>query len=294
MQEHYCKIKYDVDHLAGHKLTSEHYDFLVGGEHACDVYKPDGSPLVKYRPGWFNAKLCQSVMPACRKAARTTNNRGLSAGMLEGEHTTRSRVRKDGKLSRTNHALPVASGIIGFFDRNPRFPFCRQTSFNMSEAASWKRFLPYIERADAGFREHMPDRWQAQKEYAMRTSPDWVIPQSTFTTVTVNRNFQTATHKDAGDLKAGFGVMSCLRNDRFDGAYLVFPAFRVAVDFAHGSLCLADVHEWHSNTAISNMRLGYERMTLIFYYRENMVYCKSASEEVARVKHRKQGDSLQQ
>lgn len=292
MQVHHCKAKFDADHLAGTKLDESHYDVLLGGDEPCDVFKPDGSPLVKYRPRWFSEELCRSVLPACRKAATTTRNRGTAAGYWENGKATSQTIKRDGTVSNTALAQEVQSGIIGFFDRSVRYPFCRQTSFVIGEAAAWKRFLPYIERADEGFREFMPDRWAAQREYASRTASDWVIPQSTFTTVTVNKNFQTATHKDAGDLHAGFGVMSCLRNDKYDGAYLVFPAYRVAVNFAHGCLCLADVHEWHSNTGFKRMRVGYERITLVFYYREKMIHCKSAREEVEWAKNRKRGESM--
>jgi len=303
VQVHHCKDKLSAEHLAGAKLDESHYDQLLGGDEPCDVLKPDGTPLVKYRPGWFGKDLCRSVLPSCRAAAAPTTNRGMAAGEMDesnavsrptGSKTkTRYRALKaDGTLSNTNHAAEVNSGIIGYFDRSARFPFCRQTSFIISEAAAWRRFLPYIERADEGFREFMPDRWAAQREYASRTASDWVIPQSTFTTVTVNKNFQTATHKDAGDLAAGFGVMSCLRNDKYDGAYLVFPAYRVAVNFGHGCLCLADVHEWHSNTPFTRMRVGYERITLVFYYREKMIHCKDAKAEVEWAKNRKRGQPL--
>lgn len=304
MQVHHCKAKFDADHLAGTKLDESHYDVLLGGDEPCDVFKPDGSPLVKYRPRWFSEELCWAVLPACRKAATKTNNRGMAAGDLTkvelgtyrpiaAHSKTHFRtIKEDGTISNTTRGGEVESGIVGYFDRSARFPFCRQTSFLVSQAASWRRFLPYIERADEGFREFMPDRWAAQREYANRTATDWVIPQSTFTTVTVNKNFQTATHKDAGDLHAGFGVMSCLRNDKYDGAYLVFPAYRVAVDYGHGCLCLADVHEWHSNTGFKRMRVGYERITLVFYYREKMIHCKSAREEVEWAKNRKKGTAL--
>jgi hypothetical protein len=300
----HCKTKIDADHLAATKLTESHYDVLVGGDEPCDILKPDGSVLVKYRPEWFSESLCKSVLPACRRAAKPTDNRGMAGGNPDEARKrdnrpmaikTKSRfriIKNDGTLSNTNYAAEVNSGIIGYFDRSTRMPFCRQTSFVIQEAAAWKSFLPYIKRADEGFREFMPDRWAAQQKCASRTASDWVIPESTFTTVTVNKNFQTATHKDAGDLQGGFGVMSCLRNDKYDGAYLVFPAYRVAVDFAHRCLCLADVHEWHSNTGFKQMRLGHERITLVFYYREKMLHCKSAQDEVAWAKNRKRGESL--
>lgn len=305
---HHCDSFAEVDHLAGDKLNSSHYDVLLGGDEACDIFKPDGTPLVKYRPQWFSKELCDSVIASCRKAASLTDQRGMAAGDLTKAQlrekdaklnspvqskTTLRAIKRDGTLSNTSRAGLVASGIVGYFDRSARYPFCRQTSFVIQQAASWKRFLPYIVRADEGFRKLMPERWAVQREWADKTAKDWVIPESTFTTVTVNRNFQTATHKDAGDLRSGFGVMSCLRNYKYDGAYLVFPAYRVAVNFHHGCLCLADVHEWHSNTSFNNMRPGYERITLVFYYREKMINCKTSFEEQELAKNRNRGESLQ-
>jgi hypothetical protein len=300
-----CEKKVDVDALLGVKLDESHYDVLLGGDEACDVYKPDGTPLVKYRPGWFSEDLCREVAPVCRRAAAPNNNRGAAAGYLEtvtdiGTHrpiAARSKTRyqtlkRDGTMSNTVRAGQVNSGIIGYFDRSARFPFCRQTSFLIKHASLWGKFMPFIVRADEGFHEFMPERWAVQKEYCERTAADWVIPQSTFTTVTVNRNFQTATHKDAGDLHEGFGVMACLRNSKYEGGHIVFPAYRVAVAYSNGCLCLADVHEWHGNTPLSKLRVGYERITLVFYYREKMLSCLPVEEEVRWAKNRKRGEKL--
>lgn len=300
-----CKNKIAADHLIGVKLTESHYDIVAGGDEPVDVYKPDGTPLVKYRPGWFGKDLCDSVMSVCRKAAAPNNNRGAAAGYLETvsdlgtsrpiaakSKTRYQTIKRDGTVSNTVRAGEVRSGIIGYFDRSARFPFCRQTSFLIKHAAEWGRFLPFIVRADEGLHEFMPERWAAQREYCSRTAKDWVIPESTFTTVTVNKNFQTATHKDAGDLHAGFGVMACLRNRKYDGGFLCFPAYRVAIDYSHGCLCLADVHEWHGNTPLTNLRIGYERITMVFYYREKMLHCKTAREEVEWAKNRKRGERL--
>jgi hypothetical protein len=302
----HLRDKIDADHLSGAKIDESHYDVLLGGEEPCDIFKPDGTPLVKYRPHWFDDSLVRSVLPVCRKAATLNDNRGTAAGDIaltpvrnsdvvgwqSGKGNHYKEVKRDGTLSKTTRGGLVHSGIVGYFDRSARFPFCRQTSFLIHQAAKWRQFLPYIQRADEGFREFMPERWQVQREFADRTAKDWVIPESTFTTVTVNKNFQTAVHKDAGDLHAGFGVMSCLRNDKYDGGFLCFPAFRVAVSMGNGCLCLADVHEWHGNTPLKNLRVGHERVTLVFYYREHMINCKAAAEEVEWAKNRKRGEPL--
>ena len=294
-----CKAKFNADHLAGVKLTEKDFDTLVGGDEACEVYKPDGSPLIKYRPGYFEESLCSGIIKACRRAAADSYNRGTAAGLVindKGQPIKRvpSYTSNPKIISKTlvSASGKVKSGIIGYFNRTSRLPFCRQTSFLINEAASWNMFLPYIRKADAGFKELMPDKWNAQNEWVQKTPSDWVIPESTFTTVTVNRNFQTATHKDAGDLKQGFGVMSCLRNNKYSGSFLVFPAYRIALDMSHGCLCLADVHEWHGNTQYSNIKVGYERISLVFYYREKMIECKAARDEIKWAKGRKSGEPL--
>ena len=55
---------------------------------------------------------------------------------------------------------------------------------------------------------------------------------------------------------------------------------------------MADVHEWHTNSPFEDMRVDYERISLVFYYREKMLNCKSAREEVEWAKNRKRGESL--
>ena len=89
-----------------------------------------------------------------------------------------------------------------------------------------------------------------------------------FTTVTVNINFQTACHQDAGDLAEGFGVMTCTRAGEYTGGYLVLPQYRVAVDYGTTDVLFADVHLWHGNTAMK--RVGnslFNRITCVHYYR---------------------------
>ena len=52
---------------------------------------------------------------------------------------------------------------------------------------------------------------------------DFKIHDTVFTTVTVNKNFRTAAHYDAGDLKEGFGNLAVLQTGEYSGAYTVIP-----------------------------------------------------------------------
>lgn len=203
------------------------------------------------------------------------------------------RIKQDGTLDEVKRSMkPVESGIVGFFDRNARFPFCRLTAFNLDEPDKFAAAMPLIRAIDSVFKKEVPDRYAAQLEMIEKTSPDFVISDTVFTTITVNKNWQTAVHKDAGDLEEGFGVMTALRAGYYTGCYLVFPQYRVAIDMQSRDLCLADVHQWHGNTPVIGIEGAYERISLVLYMRKKMVHCLSAEEELIRAKNRKRGDKI--
>ncbi len=291
----------EVDALAGSYLGPSSYDLLI--EEDAKVLKPDGSVLLIFRKGILPSKACHRAFPALRTAAHKSQNRGMAAGIIDskkeleklgprfvkqgcvladGVDETGKRylpIKADGTVSNTSYAKPVESGIIGFFDRNARFPYCRLTAFNLEHPERFQAAMPFIRAVDRCFQENMPDRHQAQLEVVQRTSPDFVIHGTAFTTVTVNKNWRTACHQDAGDLKAGFGVMSALTAGKFKGCFLVFPKYRVAANMRTQDVLLADVHEWHGNTPLIGIEGYYERISCVLYYREKMVHCGTAEEE---------------
>jgi hypothetical protein len=169
-------------------------------------------------------------------------------------------------------------------DRDGRTPYCRQTAESLKNPARFRRARPFIQAVDRVFAETLPKPYAAQKAAIDSTHPDFKIRDTAFTTVTVNKNWQTAVHQDDGDFAAGFGVMSVLDVGDYDGGYLVFPKYRVGVDMRRGGVCLADVHEFHGNTPILGNEEEYVRLSLVFYMREGMTECGSALEESQRAR----------
>jgi hypothetical protein len=267
-------------------LDWRHYDTLLAGEDV-DVYKPDGTPLLLLRHRALKEEVCRRAYPALRHAARPTQNRGVAAG---GGRSPRR--KRDGSQSKTAYAPGVESGIIGYFDRTAREPYCRTTAFTWEEVHEWRAAQPFIAAVNGVFAQAMPARHAAQMRAVRATRPEWVIGGTAFTTVTVNRNYRSATHKDKGDLPAGFGVLSVLRAGEYEGGHLVFPQYRVAVDLHPRDVLMADVHEWHGNTALVGEEGRYERISCVFYYRTNMRHCLSPSQERERAKRRRRGDPL--
>ncbi len=285
-----CLPDEQVDPLEGTYMTADHFDVLVDSD--CDVFKPDGSPLVKYRRRVLPDRVTEPAWRELRRIRQFPSNRATAS---KGRSV--QPIRSDGSRSGTVRVpwhevdQTVSSAIIGAYDRYTRFPYCRLTAFNLSKPKSWRSCLPFIAAADEVFRQLMPERYAVQKAEVAATHQEWCVPGTVFTTVTVNRNWRTLLHKDEGDLKGGFGVMAVLEAGSYDGGFLVFPKYRVAVDMRTGGVCLADVHEWHGNTELT-ARGAWERVSCVFYYRERMRECGTAAEELARVKSRKRGDPI--
>ena len=191
-------------------------------------------------------------------------------------------------ISDTSYANPVYSGIAGYFDRYPRIPYCRTTAYTTHQSSKFADAVPFIEKISNKFKELIPGRWAKQNEEVGKLDPEFRIGDSVYTTITVNKSYRTAAHRDAGDLPGGFGNLAVVSDGNpYTGCYTLFPAFRAAVDVRPGDLVMMDVHEIHGNTQF--MGEG-ERISIVCYMREKMAECKTKAYEDCRysfVEHRR-------
>lgn len=264
-----------------------------------EIYNEKNALLAVFKKKAVDKNILDKCRYAFRKSAVVSNNRGQAGGDISklykvgdkidgrtiGEiHGTRYiALLHDGTLSKTSHALPVNSGIIGYSDRYPRIPYCRTTAFSQKFFKEFRSTIPYIAKVNNFFKDYAPNQYKIQKSFAENTSKDFVIDNTAFTTVTVNKNFQTACHRDAGDLKEGFGNLGVLSRGRYGGYITVIPKYGIGLDLDDGDLALFDVHEVHGNTA-PKMITYYERISIVCYYRQKMIYCGSKEYELARAK----------
>jgi hypothetical protein len=308
-----------TEKLAAEFMAETDAEIILRGQ-SCDVYKPqgenimsllgaltgNGAPayrdlqdrlLVTVRAGVFQRDVCVQAREALRDAARISLNRGTAAGKIDTSNLNPedyvavgaprvAPVKKDGSLSKTYTANPVASGIVGFFDANPRNPYCRQTAFTAEFPQKFQAAVPLVQQINEQYKNLIPHRWRAQQDFAERHhtgEKGWLIPGTAFTTVTVNRNFRTALHTDRGDLAEGFGNLVVLEGDGspYEGGVTVFPRYRVGVDLRMGDFLGMDVHEWHGNTALVGPD-DIERISLVCYYRERVKSCGTVEQEESR------------
>lgn len=206
-------------------------------------------------------------------------------GLIHDIHTcdrvTVDAVRKEAELvwgftSDTTYANPVDSGIAGWFDRYPRIPYGRPTSYTYHNFDKFKLSYPFLQHLSKAFSEFLPGRHAAQNECIQKLDPSFYVPGTVFTTITVNKNFRTAAHRDAGDLHTGFSNLTVVAKDGdYDGGYLIVPELRAAFNIRPGDLLLIANHDFiHGNTPIvpkkGNIE-NFERISLVCYFREKML-----------------------
>ena len=281
----------------GEYFPESTYKHIINSD--MDVYGLDSNGekklLGKFRKNMIPIDICETALENLKKAAmRKNDNRGAAGGVLDskklpkyvkglanaGKFRTVGYYNADGRLINSSLGNISQSNIIGYYDKADRnlgrgAPKCRLTAFTAKEVEKWDACLPYFRYADACFQALVPDRHREQWERA--NSTEFVVPNTSFSTITINYNWRTALHKDDGDFKDGFGNLLILEEGKYEGGYLGFPRYGVCFDVRMGDFLAMDVHEWHSNTAIKGITPEFSRVSVVCYLREKMDKCKDTS-----------------
>jgi len=187
-------------------------------------------------------------------------------------------------ISDTNYAQSVMSGIAGYFDRYPRIPYGRATSYTEKNYDKFALCYPYLHKLNDQFAKLIPGRWKAQNEQANKLDPRFRIDGTVFTTLTVNHNWRTACHRDAGDLTTGFSNICGVTGPKgkgWRGGQFILPEYRIAINLQPGDMLLVNNHEGiHGNDELIGD--DNDRMTIVAYFREKMLDLKSYEYETLR------------
>ena len=209
-------------------------------------------------------------------------------------------IKKQNGVSKMKVNNQVASNPIGFYEQNKNLGTdlpCRLTHFTRTNFDKYNNGLPFLQKIDSLFEKLIPESHKKQLNRA-NEKPHLKIPGTSFSTVTINRNFRTALHRDAGDFKDGFGNLTVIEQGKYHGGYTVFPQFGVGINLRNNDFCAMDVHQWHANTALheteedklyndtiksdfkDNPAVGtaglyqkYTRISFVCYLREKIINC---------------------
>jgi len=277
-----------------------------------DIYAGD-KLLAKFRKNVIPKDIIQQGWESFYETAATSRNRGAAAGPIakNGIYWKKrnpvevngwsARYMQDGKLSKMRVNNLVYSSVLGYFEETPfmKLP-CRLTSYTQRYFENYKRGIPYIQFLNKCFEELTPTEYNKQLARAKK-NPLYRIEGTAFSSVTINRNFRTGLHKDAGDFKEGFGNLSAIERGKYSGGYTIFPRYGVGFNVRTGDYLAMDVHEYHCNTEMtesveqkkynkalprihfderSTGALGgdrnFTRISFVCYLREKLIHCKSS------------------
>ena len=186
-------------------------------------------------------------------------------------------------ISDTSYATAIWSGIAGFYGRYPRIPYGRPTAYTDHHREKFEKCYPFARKLEQEFARMLPMRHSRQLKCAEQMDKKFLIGEdTTFTTITVNttqadRNARMACHRDAGSLNRGFSNLTVITDQgkSWEGGYLVAPEVRAAINVRPGDLLLIDnMRVIHGNTPITapnGVDEDFMRMSLVFYFREDML-----------------------
>ena len=248
-----------------------------------DIILRDGNKeiiIAKFRKNILNKNLCHLAWDNYRKAATPSRGRGASAGPIDVNNTYwKKRIPTNtskwstgymvnGKLSKMKVNNQVASNVLGYYESTPfmKLP-SRMTNYTRTKFDKFQKGLPFIKEMSDKYKRLVPDIFNKQNLRASKRNY-LKIPDTAFSSVTVNRNFRTALHVDSGNFNGGMAVMTVLERGKYSGGYTVFPQYGIGFDVRNGDLLVMEnCNTWHANTEIKetkNQKKYNEKMKDIF------------------------------
>ena len=291
-----------------------------------DCYNEEGQLLFKFRKGQISKELCELAWENYKDLAKASRGRGASAGQIDPNSAywkKRTLVKTSGfstkyvvkgKETKMRVNNQVASQPIGYFESTKSLGVdlpCRLTYYTKQHLEQFNNGFEYVNAVDKSYLVLNPEKHKLQLDRALMR-PEFQIGETAFSTFTINRNFQTAVHKDAGDF--GFGNLTVLERGKYRGGYFVFPQYGIAIDLRQGDHLCADVHQFHGNTKLIESQSDYEynlsldkvfkdnpkvgtegldrlftRISFVFYLRENIaIKCNAPTKFVINLdRHKK-------
>jgi hypothetical protein len=261
------------------------YDLLLRPEDGeVEALKEDGSLLFHLIPGVFERadmergfRHLKKVHGDCTTRPETTGTKNVLQQYVDGSDTNMLRAPKE--VTEEYRKKGCRASILGYMGPGGLHKYCRQTAWTGEDPEVLIGIKQLLRAANRVFKEYAPEQYAEQERHIQQldSAEDFAIYDTVFSTVTVNLKLSTTYHRDEGDFEKGMGVMFTL--GEFKGGWLVFPAFRVAIDYQPGSVILADVHETHGNMP----NIEGERITCVLYARHNINECGTAEEVMERM-----------
>ena len=262
----------------GNFLTDESYNEVISPTKDTIIYKP-GASLFENTPLAYvvcDAYPDDQVFECLKTIEDTTKMRANASGPIIDEDMKTKGIMeyklrtpnsyqvktKKGEWGMIAYANEIHSVMAGW--KRGRFSGAIEasgwTKDNPDKFEILKQIGKYNEIA---FEKIDSERYNAQKIFAEAS----ILPEhrvGIVTTLSMNRYSDLglgsegmSVHVDSGDTEAGMTTMCHFRDGKYEGAYLTFPRYKLAIDAPHNSVIIADSLELHGVTSISGEGTRY-------------------------------------
>ena len=252
-------INKEYDFIQGKNYNEKDFNIIV--EDSQRVYLKDkGHLLLSFHKNVVNNDI---FFPLIKKNYTDSSLSSCNRKIATGENCKTSRT-PTGILGYMDCLTPYQKTLLNGINEG-----ARKTKFLRDKHKNWTETLCLYENVDKIFKTNEPKYYMKQKKEYNKIINELKIPKTNFTTITVNRNFRTATHTDKGDLQNGLSCLICLGNDKYKGGFLGFPKQKVLVKIKPGDVIFMDSHQPHCNTELNVGTHGI-RFSLVCFIREKM------------------------
>jgi len=277
--------------LIGLPCTAEHFDRVVTRDESLTV---DGRTVFVFRKGVISRPAANAARAAWADVdtlSRPSVTRRAAAGVLRAEafatyrddvvdvvrtseHTGHLKLA-DGRVLKQPMSNPVLSYLAGYgVDRFTGRAKAHALTANYPER--WGSSLPFFTEVDGVLLEQMPDVYARHLE-RISLHPEWRIPGTALSTVTINVNYESCFHLDTGDFKDGYSCLSVVEIGKYDGGYFVMPKHRIAIDVREGDVLLCQSHvDVHGNAPIVKHTPDAKRVSFVCYLKHALGRTKNA------------------
>ena len=320
-----CLSDSECDKLKGTYMDDSSYERIISSD--CDFYC-EGKPVFKFRKDAFNKDLLDTAWDNCKYMATASRGRGAAAGPIDpnsqywkkreiswsskwsAKYMVVDKKTGEKKESKMRVNNTTASSPIGYYGKTKGLGLdlpCRLSHYTRTNLDKYHKATPFFQAIANHYKDLLPDQYNSQMERAKEN--DYHIPETPFSTITINRNFRTALHQDSGDF-GGWACLSVLEENKYSGGLFVLPKYKVAIDMRHGDLLVADVHQYHGNTELyeteadkkyndlnpqktyqDNLEVGvlglnnrFSRISFVCYLREDIINCPGFNKFVISLK----------
>jgi len=277
-----CRSRAEVEAMRGTLPSIADYEHLIDED--AIVIEPTEGVLARLVTSCLGEKLVKDSAKLLGTVHGTLSNRG--SVIYKGAMMSRERA-SDKSLSFTKVVPPPIlqllrdqnarlgltgpySDFLGYFDKTPRKPFCRETAWSLKRPDIFEISRPLVKEVEYVNKHELPDHWRRQREFMRRVSRDFKYEDSMFSTVTINSNLRCCYHTDDGDFRGGIGNLVVLELGRDDSGILVMPGERVAFLVRPTDCLLMNVHHMHGNLELT---VGGTRLTAVLYARQHIDKC---------------------